>query len=465
MTEVNINSTSIPHFDLRSNDEDIPNDASNVTVHPTVTAIKGVEGSRDFRGHMMARRRTGAPAHILRLESIKISNSVKYIGRHAFGECSSLTTIKIPSSVDHIDQYAFHNCVNLTSVDLPDAIEIDIGVFDGCSSLESITVPENCMKPGIFSRCTSLKHVKFLPSSSTLNNAVGPTAFSSCTSLTCINIPANVGLISAQSFQNCSSVLSLNLPSTLKYLYDGVFAGCSSLVSICIPDSTEIIPSFSMGGDDHPFIGCEALGQRVLDCPNYHEDTTTWLKQRFTNLPIHHACYFSRNDVTANIALKTLIQQQQDIAAFTATDAMLMTPLHTLASNPNASTELLKILKDARPEAASMKNVMHQTPLEMYLNIRGVEYDGFYEDGQLRPFIELLEMGMSWDVIEVILVLNDTSSMNTDVSISTTLERNDIIGGLSPFMYAGSLPNCKLEVVYGLAMAYPNLLFDLNMVN
>jgi hypothetical protein len=43
------------------------------------------------------------------------------------------------------------------------------------------------------------------------------------------------------------------------------------------------------------------------------------------------------------------------------------------------------------------------------------------------------------------------------------LEYNDKVSGLLPFMYAGaSLGNCRLDVVYELAMKLPDLLFRMH---
>ncbi|MBQ1964451.1 MAG: leucine-rich repeat domain-containing protein, partial [Tidjanibacter sp.] len=50
------------------------------------------------------------------LTSVTIGNGVTSIGNSAFSGCSSLTSITIPDSVNEIGEEAFYNCTSLTSV-------------------------------------------------------------------------------------------------------------------------------------------------------------------------------------------------------------------------------------------------------------------------------------------------------------------------------------------------------------
>jgi hypothetical protein len=134
----------------------------------------------------------------------------------------------------------------------------------------------------------------------------------------------------------------------------------------------------------------------------------------------------------------------------TSSDAMLMTPLHILCCNLAATLESIQMLKAAQPPAASMRNVMHKAPLMLLLESRSKKYRAFYsEDGQLLSLVGLLEQGLDVDALEMI-----QSISGNNIFVSELLSNNET-SGLLPFMYAASLGNCGLNVVYELAMRYP----------
>ena len=103
---------------------------------------------------------------------------------------SGLVTAIIPDTVENdgdkypvfgIDQNAFKNCTSLTSVTIPNnVIRISESAFEGCSGLESVTIPNPSAKirESAFSNCTSLESVT-LPSSIT---EISSAAFGGCTS-------------------------------------------------------------------------------------------------------------------------------------------------------------------------------------------------------------------------------------------------------------------------------------------
>ena len=68
------------------------------------------------------------------LTKITFPNTLKYIGREAFWNCSGLTSLTFPDSLKTIDEKAFLNCTGLKSVTLSDSIsDISDNAFDGCS--------------------------------------------------------------------------------------------------------------------------------------------------------------------------------------------------------------------------------------------------------------------------------------------------------------------------------------------
>ena len=239
------------------------------------------------------------------LTSITIPSSVTSIGSYAFSGCSNFTSVTIPSSVTSIGEWAFYGCSSLTSITIPSSVTsigsgafsdcsnlqyniyegglylgntenpylvfvdtettditefiihsdckfIHNNAFSGCSSLTSITIPENVTSIGrsAFSYCSSLTTVTFGENSQL--TSIGDNAFYNCSSLTSITIPENVTSIRDEAFYNCGSLTSITIPSNVTSIGSSAFEGCSSLTSITIPSSVTSI-------GHSVFSGCSSL--------------------------------------------------------------------------------------------------------------------------------------------------------------------------------------------------------------
>lgn len=161
------------------------------------------------------------------VKEIVVSEGIEYIFNRCFDHCISLESIQLPST---IKQFSFTNCESLKNVNFNgDVKEIESLSFSGCSSLETLVIPDNIADRGI---------------------AYG--AFSGCTSLKSINIPDNITAIQRYAFSNCISLKQLVLSKNIKSIEWGAFENCTLLEKIIIYDKVEYIA-------DNAFEGCDKL--------------------------------------------------------------------------------------------------------------------------------------------------------------------------------------------------------------
>ena len=118
--------------------------------------------------------------------------------------------------------------------DLP-VVGIGNTAFENCTSLTSVTLPENLINIGswAFAGCSSLIDVN-IPDSVT---AIWEFAFYNCTSLASVNIPDGLTLIGNNAFYGCSSLKNVIIPSGVLHIGSGAFRNCSAITVYCEAES------------------------------------------------------------------------------------------------------------------------------------------------------------------------------------------------------------------------------------
>lgn len=201
------------------------------------------------------------------LESVKLPESVTIVGSYAFQNCQSLKSIVIPEGVtcrsqgDYDDEsYSsswFEGCSSLENVTLPSTLDrLPTSCFEDCTSLKSITIPEgiNTIPHSCFMGCEQLSTINI----TTPINHIGGYAFSGCRMLTSFDL-SHLGEIKTDNYDyeydylgynafSNSGLTSVVIPETVKYISNYTFYECVDLTSVTLHDDIRTIAECAFSG-------------------------------------------------------------------------------------------------------------------------------------------------------------------------------------------------------------------------
>lgn len=217
-------------------------------------------------------------------DGVNGTHPVKSIAMQAFFWCSSLKSIRIPDTITYIGQFAFNHCNSLETITLPDNADFSPDAFNNCPSLKEINISENNAHyksiDGIIydkdmtrlHRSVPLSGVKKLVvpgtvkviswhafNGSDIEEVVLPDGLTTIeygtfreSAIKKVVIPESVTEIGASAFYKCKNLTDINLPYNLKKLGERAFTYCESLETITLPTSITALP-------DSLFFGCISL--------------------------------------------------------------------------------------------------------------------------------------------------------------------------------------------------------------
>ena len=169
----------------------------------------------------------------------------------AFLSCSSLESLTIPENITSIGLGAFSLCKKLTDVTIPGNVKtVGEGAFSNCTELLNVTISDGVTSIGksAFASCYLLKSITIADSVT----SIGDDAFYWCSNLTSVKLPKNLGKINSYTFRFCKGLTDISIPNGVTSIDRCSFMGCEALTKVIIPKSVTVI-------DESAFYGCKTL--------------------------------------------------------------------------------------------------------------------------------------------------------------------------------------------------------------
>ena len=174
-----------------------------------------------------------------------IPNSVKEIGRSAFGYCTGFNgTLTLSNKLETIGSYAFYGCSGFTgSLILPNSLTT-IGelAFQGCEGFTELTLPNalSVIPNQAFYGCKSLSGNLVIPASV---KEIGRLAFNLCTALngdsenpSQITLPESLEKINDYAFDGCNKIKTIKFQS----LPEGISKSIGAQNTVSLSDDSYI---------------------------------------------------------------------------------------------------------------------------------------------------------------------------------------------------------------------------------
>ena len=199
----------------------------------------------------------------------------------AFYGNTTLVSLKLPDTITYIGESAFKNCINLRKVNIPAGVSsLEFGVFSGCESLtELLEIPFNEKNYfgyffGAYSYKDNETSVPEALKTVTLRagSKVSDYAFANCVYITDIVLPDGLLSIGAYAFMRCASLRNIKIPSdSVTTIGEHAFSGCASLEWFEIPDSVTSIDESILEGCNNIRVLKLGKGLRLENISDYTE--------------------------------------------------------------------------------------------------------------------------------------------------------------------------------------------------
>ena len=198
------------------------------------------------------------------LQNFTSGNQIDTYPDYLFVNCYNTTSFTLRKNIKSIGMYCFYNNISLSSFPSVTAEEIKTGAFQGCQSINNISLNYKLgyLADYLFRECRILRNFTFAhplgnqfdiydknePDERGSYTSIGQYTFFSV-ALTRFTISPFTKTIGDYAFANCSYIIYLNLYSTdLTSIGDYAFRNCSSLTTVNFPENlTTVGPNALFG--------------------------------------------------------------------------------------------------------------------------------------------------------------------------------------------------------------------------
>lgn len=202
------------------------------------------------------------------LTAVNFPESVTYIGMNIFRNCSGIEEVDLPDGVTHMGMTVFGSCTSLKRVHLPASLDsLMSSTFSSCTQLTEVTIPRNVsfIDELCFLGDSNLKNVIFEDGSRL--TWLGEYVFRGCSSLETVNLPNTLTSVGLGCFSDCRSLKTCHLGDNLSEIGSAIFWECNELTE------SEVIGS--VPNMKNIYVRCPKLKRVVLGDKNGTPGITT----------------------------------------------------------------------------------------------------------------------------------------------------------------------------------------------
>ena len=152
------------------------------------------------------------------------------IEKNTFKDCSRLTDISLSGSVTSIGESAFENCTKMSSVIIwGDITSIGKNAFRNCTNLDDMSIPSSCkvIEEAAFQGCSDMNSLILWGDTN-----IGNYAFQGCFSLEEVSISSGTEYIGDYAFEGCSSLEKVIMWGRSTKIGQNAFANCPNLEKV-----------------------------------------------------------------------------------------------------------------------------------------------------------------------------------------------------------------------------------------
>lgn len=188
---------------------------------------------------------------------------VTALAENCFDGCTALESVTLPEGITEIGSYAFQGCTMLETVEIPAAVtKIGDFVFEGCHALTAITVEDGNESyvdaDGVLYSKDQTLLIRYPAAKESTGysipqqcRSIAPWGFTDCVNLRKVDA-SSVTVMGADCFMGCWSLQTVTLSDDMEELIGAAFARCEALKEFEIPAKVTSI-------GDRCFYGCAAL--------------------------------------------------------------------------------------------------------------------------------------------------------------------------------------------------------------